>query len=329
MSGLTWQSQNAPFSEDGQSMVLRDIETLFLALNQLQSDIGIPPSGESTANGLGAPADLPAGSTVDGRPIRVGQDPDPVTYPITVANGGTGGTTAPAARTNLGLKTLATLDGLNSTVKSAYTSGSGLYSVPAGVTSLWILMVGAAGGTGRRPAKWNSGRYSVTAAGAVSDELVQWYGAQSGGAGAVLFGCIPAVPGGTMAYSVGAAGTHGSSTGSTTPVPTNGGDTTITLPTGITITAGGGLAGTNWGGVGGGGGGRCSNDSPAYEMSTLLQLDGISAPSPGLGYSLGETLGLDTAAYGGVSYNGGWYGRAGVYSSSGGLVVIGSRAAGT
>ena len=41
MSGSLWRSNNAPFDEDGYSMVLRDIEFLFLSMNQLKQAIGV------------------------------------------------------------------------------------------------------------------------------------------------------------------------------------------------------------------------------------------------------------------------------------------------
>jgi hypothetical protein len=112
---------------------------------------------------------------------------------------------------------------------SSLTSGSGNYTVPAGVTSLSYLVVAGGGGG-----------YSG-----------------GGGAGGLLFGTMAVTPGQTIAYSVGGGGTGGNYLSS---IPaTNGTDTTFGA-----LTATGGGAGTsagnngNTGGSGSGGAGSGS-----------------------------------------------------------------------
>lgn len=66
MSGLVWQSENAPFDEDGFSQHQRDIETLFLAINELKASVGVSLAGEPQKNGEAPPPVLPAGTTSAG-----------------------------------------------------------------------------------------------------------------------------------------------------------------------------------------------------------------------------------------------------------------------
>lgn len=66
MSGLVWQSENAPFDEDGFSQHQRDLETLFLAINELKASVGVSLAGEPQKNGEAPPPVLPAGTALAG-----------------------------------------------------------------------------------------------------------------------------------------------------------------------------------------------------------------------------------------------------------------------
>lgn len=121
---------------------------------------------------------------------------------------------------------------------TSYTSGSGNYTVPAGVTSINYLVVAGGGG--------GAGSYG----GSVAN------GGGGGGAGGVLAGTLAVTPGQTIAYSVGAGGT-GSADGST--AATSGGNSTFSS---FTATGGGrGGNGSNAASSGGSGGGGAA-DSP-------------------------------------------------------------------
>ena len=77
---------------------------------------------------------------------------------------------------------------------TTYTSSSGTYTVPTGVTSIQYLVVGGGGGGG----------------GATSGAS---NGGSGGGAGGMLYGTMSVTPGQTISYSVGAGGTGGTSSG--------------------------------------------------------------------------------------------------------------------
>jgi len=121
----------------------------------------------------------------------------------------------------------------------AYTSGSGNWTVPAGVYSITIEACGGGGG------------------GAGADGGSTYQGDGGGGGGSnIVSSTITVVPGQVYAYSVGAAGTGGGGpygTGGT------GGNSTIS-GTGGSVTSdggqggtGGGNSGTGFGGIGGSG----------------------------------------------------------------------------
>lgn len=93
-----------------------------------------------------------------------------------------------------------------------FGSGSGTWTVPAGVTKIYVEAWGGGGGG-------------------------NWYA--GGGGGSYVCGIITVTPGSTVGYSVGAEGAGGSNTG------TNGGSSTITYaPSSVTFTAQGGFGAT-------------------------------------------------------------------------------------
>jgi hypothetical protein len=91
-------STNAPFNEFGQSQILRDIEQLYLALNG--AGAGAPGDGQTQDQSGAVEQDLSGlalKTYVDTRDDYVlGQIPS-ITYPISIANGGTGQTTQQTA----------------------------------------------------------------------------------------------------------------------------------------------------------------------------------------------------------------------------------------
>lgn len=120
--------------------------------------------------------------------------------------------------------------GLNATV---YTSGSGNFTIPTGVTKLKVTVVGGGGGS----------------AGSVEDST----GGAGGGGGTAVKWLTGMTSGNTLAYSVGTGGAAGTS------APGNGGagnPSTVSSGTQVitTLTGGGGGAGLAGGGGGAGGG---------------------------------------------------------------------------
>ena len=105
----------------------------------------------------------------------------------------------------------------------AYTTGSGNFTVPAGVSHVRGVLVGGGGGAG------SGARDATSTYGA---------GGSSGGAGQVLRFELLVTAGGTVAYSVGAGGAGGAAQSTATTAGnngSNGGDTTFGA-----FTAGGG-----------------------------------------------------------------------------------------
>jgi len=125
-----------------------------------------------------------------------------------------------------------------------YTSGSGNWSCPAGVTSVQVECWGGGGGG---------------AAGYVASNYSSGGG---GGGGEYSKQTIDVTPSGSYAYSVGSAGTAG-----TTGSGGNGGNSTFTGDS-VTVTAHGGTGGTGSTGVGGGAGGTGSTNTTHYNGGT-------------------------------------------------------------
>ena len=128
---------------------------------------------------------------------------------------------------------------LGSASYTTYTTGSGTYTVPAGVTSINYLVVAGGGG--------GAGSYG----GLVAN------GGGGGGGGGVVYGTLAVTPGQTISYSVGAGGS-GSVNGSS--AASNGSNSTFSTFTAI----GGGRGGNQTGAAAatGGSGGGGAADSP-------------------------------------------------------------------
>jgi hypothetical protein len=160
---------------------------------------------------------------------------------------------------------------------TTYTSSSGTYTVPAGVSSIQYLVVAGGGGAGGNA--FNGG----------------------GGAGGLLTGTMSVTPGQTLSYSVGAGGAGGTGgvNGSNGSNSTFGGLTAIGGGAGGSTANGAGASG----GSGGGGAGGSSGTGAA------------GAGTSGQGQSGGVGFGAGSGLWG--AGGGGGAGVAGVSGSSG------------
>ena len=150
------------------------------------------------------------------------------------------------------------------------TSGSGNFTVPAGVYSIKVTLIGGGGGT-------------------VSGNSA---GGAGGGGGGISMATLSVTPGQTISYSVGAAG----SAGAATAAGGNGGDTTFT---GVTTATGGGggspstppgAAGSgNFGSRGAGtpGGGSTGGTGGSGGRGGTINVPGSAAPVGGGGGGAG------------------------------------------
>jgi hypothetical protein len=144
---------------------------------------------------------------------------------LPVANGGTAGTTAATARDGISALGFATY-------QTSLTSGSGNYTVPAGVYQLFVILVGGGGGDPTTGTSNGSTVYAAPSSGTSPTTGIQFYaGASAGGAGGTVYAFMDVTPGNLIAYSVGAAGSSGATGGT-------GGATTFG-----SLTANGGLGG--------------------------------------------------------------------------------------
>ena len=195
-----------------------------------------------------------------------------------------------AASTPAGLDPLPTsmrdfmgLSAVTASVLLDRSSGSGTFTIPAGVTSIWVLVVGGgAGGGGARAGLGPEGGYRSEGGG---------YSANAGGGGGAgevsSVSAFTVVPGQTISWSVGAGGVGGIGSGLV-----GSGGTTFALyngPGGGTILADGGTAGQK---------GLLTNADPA---STTLRGNGGDG---GNGVNFGgqgsnDEWGVDSRAGGG------------------------------
>lgn len=193
-------------------------------------------------------------------------------------------------------------------------SGSGNFTIPAGITCIKVTAIGGGGGGG-------GGTASNTAGG-------------GGGGGAILAWVNNLVPGSVIAYVVGAGGTAGTSGGGTGGT---GGSSTFALPTG-TITAVGGSGGVNGsggasgaggaGGTGGGGGSQVAytgQPGGASNGASTTFAPGNGGNSP-LGYGYGGLARPPTSSSSIAGTNGNLYGGGG--SGANGAATGGAGAAG-
>ena len=151
-------------------------------------------------------------------------------------------------------------------VLNAYTSGSGNFTAPAGVTSVEVLVVAGGGGGGG-------------------------YGGGGGAGGIVHHTGYTVVPSSTYAYSIGTGGGGGSYNG---PNGQNGGDSTFGTGTVMTAVGGGGGGSGPPGANGGNGGGGNSG----YNSPGGIGNQGDSGGGTGYGHNDGGQ------GYGGGVYGG-------------------------
>lgn len=117
-------STNAPFNEFGQSMIMRDIEQLYL----LQQNAGTGNAGDGQTQAAAEPmtqetAGGPTGGGVTTADLAAVEAQIP-SLPLSIANGGTAARTAATARTNLGLGTDATGTNLSALTNAATARGN-------------------------------------------------------------------------------------------------------------------------------------------------------------------------------------------------------------
>ena len=160
-------STNAPFNEFGQSQILRDIEQLYLALNGAGD--GAPGDGqtqdqsEDTSSDSGIGIDLSGlalKTYVDARDDYVLSQMPSITYPISIANGGTGKITQQAAINALAGSVAADYaligDGVNVTMASlrafipkfgsiTTVTSNGTFVVPSGKKYVVAFLIGGGG----------------------------------------------------------------------------------------------------------------------------------------------------------------------------------------
>lgn len=153
-----------------------------------------------------------------------------VTYPISIANGGTGQITQQLAinalagavtkwyglvgdSTNIALRKLP----VSGTRKTTYTSGSGNFTVPAGVYFISVVMIAGGGGKASADSVTASTFYvAATSGGVVTAYMANIASSGAGGSGGACVLFIPVTPGDVMAYVVGAGGGDNSNGSSST-----------------------------------------------------------------------------------------------------------------
>ena len=128
-----------------------------------------------------------------------------------------------------------------------YNSGSGTFTVPAGITKVWVEAWGGGGG-----GSWYSG----------------------GGGGGYVSAFFAVTPAASISYSVGGGGSSGSATSS------NGGNTSVTYtPASITLTANGGSGSSLTGSFVSRGGGGSASATGTTAAVTLFGESGESTQS--------------------------------------------------
>lgn len=282
---------------------------------KLRDSVGVSVIGRSV-NSTGDPADIAA--TLDGQVLRRAAgvlgfgavdlaDTDAVTNTLPVTNGGTGGATAADARTSLDVYSKGEVDALaggGGTSGGEQFTTSGSFTVPDGVSMVYISGCGGGGGGGGGE---NGGLGSGGG------------GAGGGGAGAMMLKHpIVVVPGEVCTVTIGAAGAGGARQAPGTA----GGATSFARPTGPTLAMAGGAGGSDGvvgitgsgvvaGGAGGAGGGAANGGAINSGVGGSIVIAGTSestivwannGPGGGGGGSSGNSSG---GTGGGAGGNGG------------------------
>lgn len=147
-------------------------------------------------------------TTTAGLPlISGGTGVDPSFTALGVVGGGTGATTAAGARTNIGL------GGTPSFLSVTTFVTSGTWTVPAGVTSCFVIVVGGGAGGGGGHATLN-----IAGGGAGAGGVAYGYFSVTGGAGASV-----TVGGAGSGGAIGATGSSGGSSAFNAGITANGG----------------------------------------------------------------------------------------------------------
>lgn len=178
-----------------------------------------------TSGSLPSGMSLSSGGTISGTPSQVGSN---TTSTFTVTATGTDASNSSNTQTASRSFSIT----INAPVISTYTSGSGTFSVPAGVTTVDVLVVAGGGGGGNQHAG-------------------------GGGAGGLIYRpAYPVSPGGSVPYSIGGGGSGGNSNvGSPGPSGNAGGNSVFGALTAIAGGGGGNGFGYSSGQAGGSGGG--------------------------------------------------------------------------
>jgi hypothetical protein len=285
-------STNAPFNEFGNSMILRDIEQLYLALNGAgtgsSGDGQTQDQSEATSQDSGGLPDLSGLATTDYVDAAIAGIPD-VPYPISIANGGTDSTTAALARLALGVSF--------GSYTHITTPGSGTFTVPAGVSRLCVNIIGG-GGVG----DGGTGGFATVSGVTISD------GTLSGGSGASIVASFDVTPGESISYVCGAKGVYGVSAPSASSIS----------GTGLTMDANGGSNASRGGAVGYGGAAIISAFSAARN-GFAIGMPGTNGCSSGtisaggITFTQSGNLNVESAVVYGAGYASGTgylYGRA-------------------
>lgn len=202
---------------------------------------------------------------------------------LAVANGGTGASTATAAKANLEMY-----------AGSQLFTGSGTFTAPTGVTTVYLTMVGGGGGGGGSASAGNNG------------------GSGGGGSEAIINYPYTVTPTSEYAVAVGAAGTAGAANGNGGA----GGNSSFDS----TITATGGGAGLFQGSAGAGGGVALDAVTTTAGGSTGIRGGNGASYSSGTGGAGGASI-YGTGGAGGAAATG--YGSGGGGATAGGAGVAG------
>jgi hypothetical protein len=235
-------SSNARFDEQGQAAIIRDLERHELLLG---GGDGVPQSANDQTveqdGGAGSPAATQEDMDAALAELRdyfngligaglIGALPS-VSYPISIANGGTGASSVLAALSAF------TLRRSSSTI---YTSGSGTFS-PSKDGLLTTVVIGGGGGGSSYVAGGNLGYIAPSSGGSPTVLLRYAERGGGGGAGGIIVAVFSVTAGEVFNYAVGSGGA----------VDNDGADSTVAYASGgslgaASLLAGGGQKGCSY-----------------------------------------------------------------------------------